>query len=643
MAEFRAETDSLGSVQVPAERLWGAGTQRALANFQIGSERMPSELIGALALVKLAAATVHERLGVMDAEVAHAIVQAAREVRSGALASEFPLVIWQTGSGTQTNMNMNEVLANRASELLGGIRGVGRKVHPNDDVNRGHSSNDAFPTAMSIAAVLLIEGKLLPSVRGLRATLAERSASFADVVKIGRTHLQDAVPLTLGQEISGWVAQLDHGLAHIGQSLPHLSELALGGSAVGTGLNTHPEFAVAVAAALVPGAIGDATWLAAPALAVVLAVWLDGLDRRPESWLAALTVLVVGALLALDCVHFPVKWLEPALGADAAFPAALSRAGRLAVGALVLAPVALSAVLLVAPSSLGVGRGRAIAAVASLGGAGLALLFYPALLEARSPGSAFGAFERLGGEQAELGVLGVSPDAARLALGREAVPLSGAAQAADWLRGSPRRRFVVLARKELPALNAASRGLGLGNLPVVHAGAGEVLLASGQLGGERQENPLAALLPAEPPALARPVSAELGGVVELLGWELLDAESRERLVTMESSAPATLRTCWRVRAPLASLGPGDWTFLVHVDGPGIRANADHAPLGGEYATSLWSPGDVLCDEAELTLDPSFVPGDYELFLGLFRGLRRLPLSAGPSDEDRVAAGTVAVR
>jgi fumarate hydratase class II len=208
---------------------------------------MPPDLIHALALVKRAAAAVNRELGVLDPDKADAIIRAADEVISGKHDDEFPLTVWQTGSGTQSNMNMNEVLANRASEILGGERGEGRLVHPNDEVNRSQSSNDVFPTAMHVAAVQSITARLIPAVRHLRNTLARKSEAFRDIIKIGRTHLQDATPLTLGQEFSGYVAQLQHGLRHVRDSLPHLYELALGGTAVGTGLNAHPEFGVRVA------------------------------------------------------------------------------------------------------------------------------------------------------------------------------------------------------------------------------------------------------------------------------------------------------------------------------------------------------------------------------------------------------------
>jgi len=247
MSGHRIERDTFGEIKVPAERLWGAQTQRSLENFRISTERMPLELIRALAKVKRACAVVNRELGALDAKKADAIAAAADEVLAGKRDDEFPLVVWQTGSGTQTNMNMNEVLANRASELLGGERGEKRLVHPNDDVNRGQSSNDVFPTAMHVAAVEALYGRLIPSLRRLRDTLAGKSTAFGDIVKIGRTHLQDATPLTLGQEFSGYVSQLDHGIAHVQASLTHLCELALGGTAVGTGLNAHPEFGARVA------------------------------------------------------------------------------------------------------------------------------------------------------------------------------------------------------------------------------------------------------------------------------------------------------------------------------------------------------------------------------------------------------------
>ncbi len=247
---FRSEKDSMGAIEVPADKLWGAQTQRSLEHFNISSEKMPPELIAALALTKRAAAQVNQDLGLLAADKSGAIIAAADEVLAGKHRDEFPLAIWQTGSGTQSNMNMNEVLANRASELLGGERGMNRLVHPNDDVNKSQSSNDVFPTAMHVAAVIAVNTRLLPQIKRLQAVLDEKSKTFSDIVKIGRTHLQDATPLTLGQEISGWVAMLDHSLKHIALSEDHLAELALGGTAVGTGLNTHPEYAVRVAKAL---------------------------------------------------------------------------------------------------------------------------------------------------------------------------------------------------------------------------------------------------------------------------------------------------------------------------------------------------------------------------------------------------------
>ncbi|HCM9295835.1 TPA: class II fumarate hydratase [Enterobacter asburiae] len=247
MTTVRHEKDSMGAIDVPADKLWGAQTQRSLEHFRISTEKMPVSLIQALALTKRAAAKVNQDLGLLTADKATAIINAADEVLAGKHPDEFPLAIWQTGSGTQSNMNMNEVLANRASELLGGVRGMERKVHPNDDVNKSQSSNDVFPTAMHVAAVIAIREQLIPQLNVLKATLNEKAQAFRDIVKIGRTHLQDATPLTLGQEISGWVAMLEHNLKHIDYSLPHLAELALGGTAVGTGLNTHPEYAVRVA------------------------------------------------------------------------------------------------------------------------------------------------------------------------------------------------------------------------------------------------------------------------------------------------------------------------------------------------------------------------------------------------------------
>ena len=239
----RVERDTFGPIDVPAGRLWGAQTQRSLQNFDISGERQPPELIRALAQIKRTSAVVNHALDLQDTKKTDAIVAAADEVIAGLHPAEFPLVVWQTGSGTQTNMNVNEVLANRASELLGGERGDARLVHPNDDVNRSQSSNDVFPTAMHVSAVEGITNKLLPAIEKLRATLAQKASDFDDIVKIGRTHLQDATPLTLGQEFSGYAAQLAHGEAHVRAVLPHLYELALGGTAVGTGLNAPKGYA----------------------------------------------------------------------------------------------------------------------------------------------------------------------------------------------------------------------------------------------------------------------------------------------------------------------------------------------------------------------------------------------------------------
>ena len=246
----RQERDTFGVIEVASERLWGAQTQRSLAHFKISTERMPTELIMALAMVKRASASVNRDLNLLSSEKADAIIAAADEVLGGKHPDEFPLAVWQTGSGTQTNMNMNEVLANRASELLGGVRGMERRVHPNDEVNLGQSSNDIFPTAMHVSAALGIHKHLLPALRMLRSSVAKKSAAFQSVIKIGRTHLQDATPLTVGQEMSGYVAQLEHAEAIICASLPWVHKLAAGGTAVGTGLNTHASFGERVAAEL---------------------------------------------------------------------------------------------------------------------------------------------------------------------------------------------------------------------------------------------------------------------------------------------------------------------------------------------------------------------------------------------------------
>jgi fumarate hydratase class II len=246
----RTERDTFGPIEVPFDHLWGAQTQRSLQNFDISGEQQPREIIRALAQIKRSSAVVNHALGLLDEKKTQAIIKAADEVIAGQHPAEFPLVVWQTGSGTQTNMNVNEVLANRASELLGGERGDARLVHPNDEVNRSQSSNDVFPTAMHVAAVDAITHKLLPAIAKLRGTLAAKARDFDGIVKIGRTHLQDATPLTLGQEFSGYVAQLEHGEAHLRAALPHLCELALGGTAVGTGLNAPKGYAEQAAAEL---------------------------------------------------------------------------------------------------------------------------------------------------------------------------------------------------------------------------------------------------------------------------------------------------------------------------------------------------------------------------------------------------------
>ena len=243
MPKSRVETDSFGPIEVPDEHLWGAQTQRSLLYFAIGADHLPYELIMALVRVKRAAALANRELDLLDADIANAIVAATDEVLTGQWPDEFPLSVWQTGSGTQSNMNVNEVLANRASELLGGERGMARKVHANDQVNLCQSSNDVFPTAMHLAAVWQIERSLLPALDTLIATMREKSAAFAGIVKLGRTHLQDATPITLGQEFSGYLAQLIIARRGISAATSDLLALALGGTAVGTGLNAHAEFA----------------------------------------------------------------------------------------------------------------------------------------------------------------------------------------------------------------------------------------------------------------------------------------------------------------------------------------------------------------------------------------------------------------
>jgi fumarate hydratase, class II len=247
-ANTRTETDSMGAIEVASDRYWGAQTERSLLHFSIGFDRMPRSVVRAFGILKKAAVEVNRELGQLPAEKAKLVVQAADEVIAGKLDDHFPLRIWQTGSGTQTNMNANEVISNRAIELAGGVLGSKKPIHPNDDVNMSQSSNDTFPTAMHIAAAEEIVGKLMPALKRLRDALAKKSDEFADIVKIGRTHLMDAVPLTLGQEFSGYVAQLDADLKRIEAVMPDIYELAIGGTAVGTGLNTHPEFAERVAA-----------------------------------------------------------------------------------------------------------------------------------------------------------------------------------------------------------------------------------------------------------------------------------------------------------------------------------------------------------------------------------------------------------
>lgn len=250
MADMRIETDSMGEIEVPAERYWGAQTQRSIQNFPIGVERFrwQAPIITSLGILKKAAAMANRELGELPADVAELIIRAADEVVEGKLNDEFPLVVFQTGSGTQSNMNVNEVISNRAIELAGGRRGSKTPVHPNDHVNRGQSSNDTFPTAMHIAVGRELHRHLFPAVKRLRDTLAAKANQYQHVVKTGRTHLQDATPITLGQEIGGWVAQIDFGLKAVEAALPGIYELAIGGTAVGTGLNAHPEFGQRAAA-----------------------------------------------------------------------------------------------------------------------------------------------------------------------------------------------------------------------------------------------------------------------------------------------------------------------------------------------------------------------------------------------------------
>lgn len=249
-SDFRQEKDTMGAVQVPSQAYWGAQTERSRNNFKIGGETLPQPLIEAMALVKKAAALTNAELGRISNDKRDLIVQAADEVIGGKLRDQFPLVVWQTGSGTQSNMNMNEVLANRANEIAGHAKGSYQAIHPNDDVNHAQSTNDSFPTAIRVAAARQINSLLIPAVQALRDTLAKKADDFSDIVKIGRTHLQDATPLTLGQEFSGYASQLDHALTRLDAALQGLYELPLGGTAVGTGLNAHPDYAVKAAQTL---------------------------------------------------------------------------------------------------------------------------------------------------------------------------------------------------------------------------------------------------------------------------------------------------------------------------------------------------------------------------------------------------------
>jgi fumarate hydratase class II len=294
----RIESDSLGEISVPTDRYWGAQTQRSLQNFKVGRHRFTRPMIRALGILKHAAASVNGELGLLDKEKAGLIQRAAAEVVAGSLDDHFPLVVYQTGSGTQTNMNANEVISNRAIEIAGGVLGSKQPVHPNDDVNKSQSSNDTFPTAMSIAAAEQTSGRLLPALRALRNALSEKATAHKDVVKIGRTHLMDATPLTLGQEISGWVSQLDHAIEHVEAALPHVCELAIGGTAVGTGLNTHPEYAERVA-----GAIAGVTKLpftSAPSKFEALAA---------HDALVNLSATLRGTAMALMKIANDVRWL----------------------------------------------------------------------------------------------------------------------------------------------------------------------------------------------------------------------------------------------------------------------------------------------------------------------------------------------
>lgn len=247
ITEFRTEKDTMGEINVPTDKYWGAQTARSLHFFKIGSDKMPIEIIRAFGILKMACAQANSELGILDKSKADLIIKAAQEVLDGKLDSHFPLVVWQTGSGTQSNMNVNEVISNRAIEIAGGVLGSKNPIHPNDDVNKSQSSNDTFPTAMHIAALIFTIKELLPALEKLKSALDKKSKEFKDIIKIGRTHLMDAVPLTLGQEFSGYTAQLDKSIHRINSVLDDLRELAIGGTAVGTGLNTHPDFAVMVA------------------------------------------------------------------------------------------------------------------------------------------------------------------------------------------------------------------------------------------------------------------------------------------------------------------------------------------------------------------------------------------------------------
>ena len=297
---FRSEHDSLGEVRVPAEAWWGAQTERSRQNFRIGPPAsMPREVIHAFAVLKKAAALTNVELGRLDAARAGLIGRACDEILAGTHDAQFPLVVWQTGSGTQTNMNANEVISNRAIEMAGGAMGAKKPVHPNDHVNRGQSSNDAFPTVMHVAVAEQAVRRLVPAIRRLRDTLDAKAKAFADIVKIGRTHLQDATPLTLGQEFSGWVAQLDLACAAVERALPSVYELAMGGTAVGTGLNAHPEFADRVAAKIAE--LTGLPFRSAPNKFAALA------GHEP---LVALMGAVAASATALNKVANDIRWLS---------------------------------------------------------------------------------------------------------------------------------------------------------------------------------------------------------------------------------------------------------------------------------------------------------------------------------------------